>query len=323
MNKRILITGGAGFIGFHLAKTLLERNDNVIVTVVDNFSNSVQDKDFQDLQAQYPETLRVMAWDLALARDLPNLQVDEVYHLAAVRGTKFSKHGVSTLHTNILSTLNLIRWFRDEPAKVLFASTGEVWGGLPLQVLDEPVKENSPVGFADVYDPRWTYAASKIAGEIAFIHTPGQWRWSIVRMQNPYGPRMGWDKVVPRFIKHLLEGATALKVDTPWDTRPFTYIDDVVDGLIRVMESPLMDKQIVNVAYPKEIEIFDLAHTLVRVAGTETRVDIPVGLLPQAENRFLDTTKLQSLGWKPIVDLEEGLRRTFEWYQKNNGVSTV
>jgi UDP-glucuronate decarboxylase len=85
---------------------------------------------------------------------------------------------------------------------------------------------------------------------MAFIHTHGNWRWSIVRMQNPYGPRMGWDNVVPKFIKKILDGERELWVQTPMDTRPFTYIDDVVDGLIRVMESREMDGQIVNVAYP-------------------------------------------------------------------------
>jgi nucleoside-diphosphate-sugar epimerase len=92
MNKRILITGGAGFIGFQLAKELLRRNENVIVTVLDNFSNSVQDKDFQGLRAQYPDTLKVLQLDLAYEslEKLEEIEVDEVYHLAGVRGTKYS-----------------------------------------------------------------------------------------------------------------------------------------------------------------------------------------------------------------------------------------
>ena len=326
MNKRILITGGAGFIGFHLAKELLRRNENVIVTVLDNFSNSARDKDFQDLLAKYPDTLKVLELDLAYEslEKLEEIEVDEVYHLAGVRGTKYANHGANALSVNIMSTFRVIEWYRETQAKVLFASTGEVWGGLPPYTVELPAKETCPVGFSDVYDARWTYAASKIAGEMAFIHTPGTWRWSIVRMQNPYGPRMGWDNVVPKFIQKILDGEQELWVQTPMDTRPFTYIDDVVDGLIRVMESAETNGQIINVASPLEVTVGALARRLLRIAGHDgLEAKYPDTPQPIREYRKLDVIKLYKLGWQPTVDLEEGLRRTFEWYKAHHGVSTV
>jgi UDP-glucuronate decarboxylase len=320
--KNILITGGLGFIGLHLARELLKRDAKVYVTVLDNLSNGTEDADVKTLQETYPDQLKIIKADVSTY--IPDIPFDEVYHLAATRGTKFAKFGYRTLTNNILSTLNIVERLAHSDVKVVFASTGETFGSLPVSVTGIPTPEDCPVGIADVRDPRWTYALSKIVGEMLFLHREGHNRVAIVRMQNPYGPRMGTDNVIPIFINKILHGDKDLFIATPNDTRPFTYVDDVVDGLIRVMEAPETDGKIVNLAHPDEIEIWDMVNELVSVMGKTGDIsvlyDVPPVTVP--ERRCLDVSFITSLGWSPTVALREGLEKTVEWYTNHHVSST-
>ena len=310
----VLITGGFGFIGFHLAKKLLER-EGTVVTLLDKAMENL-DGDLHDLQQKYPSRLFLFRGDLCKG-EFPEGEFGEVYHLAAMRGTKYSLYGeqnpYTMLENNITSTMNLINWCRG--GKVVFASTGEVHGSLPDGVVPIPTPSTAFVGVSNVYDPRWTYSLSKIVGEMALIHANKDFLWTIVRMQNPYGPRMGEDNVIPKFIRRILSGEKRLEVVTPNDTRPFTYIDDVVDALILCMESSDADGEIVNIASPFEYTIKDIAVALQAASGEEVEIVVPESAETEGERRSLDVTKLQELGWDPDEDLMQGLITTWEWYK--------
>lgn len=329
MKPTILVTGGAGFIGFHLTKRLLE-DENAVVLILDNFSNSKRDSDFSALLDQYPDRVSVLELDL-LELDLFSSEtndiyrkalseVKEIYHFAAIRSTKTSLYGLQdpyeTLWKNIQSTRNLIdfvrRNWKDNPPRFLFASSGEVNA---IDYVDYPITEDYKVGVPNTTDPRWTYSLSKIAGEMLVINSALP--YVVARMQNPYGPRAGSDNVVPKIIQRILNGEKKIDITTPNDTRPFTYIDDVIDGLILLMKKG--ENGIYNVCSPLEIKIFDLANAIV-VASASSDVEVVVAekanMIP--ERRYFSTSKMQQLGWDPKDDLVDGLWKTFEWYKNNH-----
>lgn len=312
--KKILITGVVGFIGYHLARRLLERGDCFVVGI-DNLSRSRIDRDFEELRKKYQKSFQFFQADARYGWE-PASEIEEVYHLAAYRTAKYSMEEgdspIETLKNNIESTMAIVRNFSNARTKVLFASTGEVWGSISRGSM---VSEDAVVGVADLHDPRWTYAASKIVGEMAMIH--GLENFVIVRMQNPYGPRMGWDNVVPRFMRSILDGEKTLYVATPNDSRPFTYIDDVIADLILLMESPKSKGQIYNVASSAEYSIGRLARELVAISGRTVEIEEEEEV-DRVENRGMNTEKIERLrGFSKFVRLEEGLAETFMWYNKN------
>lgn len=317
-NKRILITGGLGFLGLHLARRLLARKD-CVVTVVDNFSNSRIDGDVEELLASYPATFKVIQGDIS--RDVIPFEVDEVYHFGAVRSTKYRFHGAETLEKNFLSTLNIIKQFKDKPnVKILFASTGETSGGLSNRLL--PTPESTSVGVDTITDKRWTYAMSKVCGEMLFLHSSLECKYVIARIQNPYGPRMGWENVMPIFIKKILTGENVISTSSPHDTRPFLYIDDTINAFILLMENQETNGQIYNVSGLKEVKIWDMMNLLREIAfevdGKNISTNAIVsghGAVPEIRNLAVD--KLSSLGWKEKVELKAGLLLTYEWYKKH------
>lgn len=318
--KTVLVTGGAGFIGFHLTKKLLE-DENTVVLILDNFSNTKRDKDFLDLLEQYRDRVVVLEGNLCF--DLPRFgeelsKVTHVYHFAAIRATKTSLYGeqdpFQTLWQNVLTTKNLLDFFRNRagsPPKFFFASSGETQA---LQYERYPLKETDSVGVPDTLDPRWTYALSKIAGEMLVINSGLP--YIVGRMQNPYGPRAGGDNLLPKMIKRILDGEKVLEVSTPNDTRPFTYIDDLISGLVFLMQEA--ESGIYNVCSPLEVRIIDVVNALVNAAAvSDVQVVIPENANLEGERRSFDITKIKSLGWEPEDDLVDGLWKTFEWYKEN------
>ncbi len=323
--KKVLITGGAGFIGHHLAKHLLQ-DPAVELVLADNLQRGVMD---DDLSAVLKDP-RVRFLNLDLTNPVSYKEFgggyDHVYHLAAVNGTKFfytMPH--ETLRINTLTLIYMLEWFRQESAdgKFCFTSSSEVYAGAleAFGVLPIPTPEKVPLVIADPYNPRASYDASKLVGEPFVIHYAAQYKFRavIVRPHNFYGPRAGYEHVIPEFCLRAAAKTDPFTIFGADDTRTFCYIDDVVRAMQVLMDSPKTDTlpvETVHIGAFDEIKIRDLADRLFDIIGWRPeKIVIENSPEGSVKRRLADVSKLQSLvGWKPEVSLEEGLRRTYEWY---------
>ena len=324
MSRRALITGGAGFLGFHLAKTLAVQE--IQVTVVDNwFRTQRPDQGFTDLCAS--QNVRFIQMDVTDQEAWDRLEgpYDEIYHFAAVNGTRYFydiPHEV--LRINLLGVLHLVRWLGQRPfgGKVLFASSSEIYAGLEqVAAVPIPTPETVPSAFADVANPRISYGVSKLAGELCLRHCgrANGWRWVIVRYHNVYGPRMGREHVIPTLCGRLLRREDPVVLFGASNRRAFCYIDDAITATRLVMESPRTDGEVINIGDDREeLSIEALAKRLIRHAGYQPRIEVSDAPEGSAVRRCPDVSKLHRLtGFAPHVGLDEGLGITYEWYSHN------
>ena len=330
--KKILITGGAGFIGYHLAKHLL-KNPEVELTLVDNLQRGKMDQDFKKLLED--KRVNFLTLDLTdpVSFEKMGKGYDHVYHLAAVNGTKFfyeMPHEV--LRINILSLIHILEWFRKEnkEGKILFPSSCEAYAGAleAFNTLPIPTPEKVPLVIADVYNPRASYDASKLIGEPMVIHYADQYKFRavIIRPHNFYGPRAGYEHVVPEFSLRVANKMDPFPIYGAHDTRTFCYIDDAVRAMQMLMDSPKTDThpvEIVHIGNSDEIKIKELAEKLFESTGWKpNKLDIKDSPEGSVKRRLADTSKIANLiGWKPEVGLDEGLKRTYEWYSAHPKVS--
>lgn len=321
--KKALVTGVAGFIGTHLTTELLGRG--YIVVGVENFFRGRADDEFERLRAHHNFSLieaDLTEWDEW--KVLPS-SFDEVYHLAAVNGTKnFYEMPHETLRINVLTVIYALEWMRkyNPKGKILFTSSNEAYAGglesfgkLPL-----PTPEDVPLVISDPKNPRWSYAGSKLIGEQFFIHygAAHNIRQVIVRPHNFYGPRAGRNHVIPEFVGRIVNKVDPFPIFGANNTRTFCYIDDAVSAMLRIMESPNTDGKTYHIgAEPEsEISMHDLAKTLFEISGWEPK-NVAIKNAPEGSTlrRAADITRLKTeLGWFPKVDLKTGLRRTYESY---------
>lgn len=328
--KKILITGGAGFIGYHLATHLLkECGSNVNLVLIDNLQRGKMDKDFSVL-LKNPQ-IKFLNLDLTDLNSYKNLGsgYDHVYHLAAINGTKnFYEMPHETLRINILSLIYILEWFKKENSqgKFCFTSSNEAYAGAldAFGILPIPTPEKVPLVVEDPYNPRWSYAASKLVGELFVIHYAKMYNFRalIVRPHNFYGPRAGVDHVIPEFSKRIMNKTDPFPIYGAYDTRTFCYISDAVRAMQTLMDSPKTDGQpieTVHIGDFKEITMKELAEKMFGIAGWKPKkLDIKSSPPGSVKRRLADVTKLQNLtGWKPEVLLEEGLKKTYEWYLRN------
>jgi len=324
--KRILITGGAGFIGYHLSKHLLLKDPEVKLTLVDNLQRGKVDEDFR----RVVDDPRVKL----LTLDLTDPSVysswgsgySHVYHLAAVNGTKlFYEMPHEVLRVNALSLIYMLEWFRKEnkEGKFCFTSSNEAYaGGLnAFGVLPIPTPEKVPLVIDDPYNARWSYGATKLVGELFVIHYAKMYdfRALIVRPHNFYGPRAGYDHVIPEFSLRIQKRVDPFPIYGADDTRTFCYITDAVRAMQMLMDSPKTDGQpieTVHIGDREEINMKGLAEKLFAVAGWHPKsLDIKSSPPGSVKRRLADITKLQRMtGWKPEAALEEGLKITYNWY---------
>jgi UDP-glucose 4-epimerase len=314
---KILITGGAGFIGFHLAKHLT--NDGNIVVVCDNLFRGQVDDDFASL-LQRPNISFVNV-DLSVKENLNELDsdFDMVYHLAAINGTRyFYEVPHKVLRYNILLLVNVLDWLNSSQ-KMVWTSSSEVYAGtVAMGKANIPTNEGVAVAIDDISNPRFSYAASKIAGEslcLSYARAYGL-HIVIVRPHNIYGPRMGYDHVIPQFISRILERQNPFKLYGGDQTRAFCFIDDFVTGLRLIGESPLTDGQIINLGNDQEeVSIIDLASRLFDLSGFRPRLENLPAPEGSIHRRCPDITKARDLvGFYPQTNLEAGLRKTYDWY---------
>lgn len=328
MKRKILITGGAGFIGYHLARHLLGSSTARLV-LVDNLFRGQMDSALKELLKNPRVTF--------LNLDLTDLRVyvrlgsgyDHVYHLAAVNGTGiFYEMPHEVMRINTATVLYFLEWFRKKNShgKILFTSSNEAYaGGLSsFGQLPIPTPENVPLVISDTYNPRWTYAGTKVLGELFMIHYAQMYnlRGIIVRPHNFYGPRAGYNHVIPELALRIASRMDPFPVYGATDTRSFCYIDDAIRAMVLLMESSVTDQrpiETVHIGVEEETPIRELADTLFKVAGWRPKKLVihpaPAGSVARRRG---DITKIKKLvGWSRNVSLEDGLLNTYKWYVLN------
>ncbi|MBM7075677.1 NAD-dependent epimerase/dehydratase family protein [Micromonospora humida] len=317
---RALLLGGAGFIGLHLARRLVA--DGHRVTIVDDFSRGRDDADLDRLRAD--PAVQVVSGDLTDPATWAALPTgwDQIYLLAAVVGVRnVEQDPARVIRVNTLSALHLLDWVAPGE-RVFFASTSEVYaGGVTAGVVPVPTDETVPPMISDIAAPRFAYAASKLLGEAAFLHTARARGFETVvgRFHNVYGPRMGADHVIPEMSLRALRGADPFPVPGADQFRAFCHVDDAVEAMVRLMAAPSAAGQIVHIGNDREeTNIGDLAKLVLRVAGVSPAIapgNAPPGSVAR---RCPDLSRLRELtGYEPGVSLEEGVRSTFAWYREH------
>lgn len=317
MSRRVLVTGGAGFIGLHLARRLVEEGDDV--TLADDFSRGRLDPELDSLR----DRARLVTLDVTDEASLAHLdgEYDEIYHLAAILGVKrVLADPLRVLDVNLGGTRNLLRWLDEAGGgRLLLASTSEVYAWTRLfHELPVPTPEDVPLSLTDLSDPRSSYAASKIAAELAVR----QWARDrgrehvVVRYHNVYGPRMGWDHVIPELLQRAQAGQDPLVVYSPGHRRAFCFVADAVEATIAAMRSPAAAGTTINVGNDREeIEIVELARRLLETAGLSRALEGRAAANDPVDRRCPDLTRARRLlGYEPRVGLDDGLDRTVAWY---------
>jgi UDP-glucuronate decarboxylase len=306
--KRILITGGAGFLGSHLCEHLLAQGHDIIC--LDNFFTGSKNNILHLLSNPHFELIR---------HDIINpifLEVEEIYNLACPASpVHYQYNPIKTIKTNVMGAINTLGLAKRVRATILQASTSEVYGDPEVH----PQKEDywgrvNPIGIRSCYDE------GKRAAECLMMdyHRQNHVNIKIVRIFNTYGPHMAPDdgRVVSNFIVQALRGEDITVFGDGSQTRSFCYVDDMIDGLIRMMGTPKGFLGPVNLGNPTEFTILELAEILIRMTGS--RAKIVFKPLPQDDptQRKPDITLAQKkLGWQPRVPLEEGLAKTIEYFR--------
>lgn len=317
---RILILGGAGFVGYHLARRLAETPANRI-TLVDDLSRGRADAELSALLAR--PSVDLVRTDLTDPSSLAQFlaEWDQVYVLAAVVGVRpVTGDPARVIRVNTLATLNVLEWATPQAGVLFFSSTSETYaGGVGRGVVPVPTPETVPLSVDDIASPRLAYAASKILGEAAVIHYAAskKLRFVIGRLHNVYGPRMGADHVIPELSLRALDREDPFRVYGPEQRRAFCHVDDAVDAILRLVDSERAWGEIVNVGNDgEETTIADLLALVLRTADFAPRVEALPAPAGSVARRCPDLTKLRALtGYVPKVSLEAGVRDTFEWYR--------
>jgi nucleoside-diphosphate-sugar epimerase len=324
--KKILITGGAGFIGCHLSKRLAAQGHEIVIA--DNFFRSEHDADLKALLAL--PNVRLYEADLTQKEAWEGIGegYDEVYHLVGINGTKlFYEIPHEVLRIGVSTTMNILDWFRtknNKPnAKILYTSSNEAYGGAleAFGTLSIPTPEHAPLVIADTYNPRWSYAGQKLIGELFFIHYAKAYdfRMSIVRPHNFYGPREGYLHVIPEIIERIQARVEPFPIFGADDTRSFCYIDDAVEAIEAVMTSTKTDGGTYHIGTHVETGIKDLIEVMFDILEWHPKqLDIQTSPEGSVKRRLPDVSKIkQHTGWEAKTELEEGLKKMIEWYLKH------
>ncbi|XP_072960352.1 UDP-glucuronic acid decarboxylase 6-like [Typha angustifolia] len=311
-NMRILVSGGAGFIGSHLVDKLMENETNEVI-VVDNFFTGSKDNLRKWIGHPRFELIRHDVTESLL------VEVDQIYHLACPASPIFYKYNpVKTIKTNVIGTLNMLGLAKRVGARILLTSTSEVYG----DPLEHPQKEEywgnvNPIGVRSCYDE-----GKRVAETLMFdYHRQHGIEIRIARIFNTYGPRMNIDdgRVVSNFIAQALRGES-LTVQAPGtQTRSFCYVSDMVNGLIRLMEGDYTGP--INIGNPGEFTMMELAQTVKELIDPNVPVKIVENTPDDPRQRKPDIAKAKELlGWEPKVTLREGLPLMEEDFRQRLGV---
>jgi len=316
---RTLILGGAGFIGYHLALRLA--GEGHALTLVDDLSRGRRDREMESLCAR-PDITLVQA-DLTRPDALAELsrRWDGVYMLAAVVGVRnVETDPARVVRTNTLALMHLLDWIAPESGVLFFASTSETYaGGVTAGTLPVPTPEEVPLSVEDIRAPRFAYAASKILGEAAVVHTARArgLRAVIGRFHNVYGPRMGADHVIPELSLRALRREDPFRLFGADQRRAFCHVSDAVEAMLRLMAAESAWGRIVNIGNDSEETLIeDLARLVLKEARFEPALDRVPAPPGSVARRCPDIGRLRTLtGFVPKVSLDAGVRDTFAWYR--------
>ena len=310
---RILITGGAGFIGSHVCDRLLAEGhqviamDNLITGSTRNIEHLAGNDNFHFIKHDVTEYIYVEG------------HVDAVLHLASLPSpVDYLNEPIKTLKVGALGTHKALGLARAKGARFLLASTSEVYGDPAVHPQSEGYWGNvNPVGPRGVYDESKRFAE---ALTMAYHRTHGL-PTRIVRIFNTYGPRMRLDdgRVVPNFVKQALLGEPLTVYDDGMRTRSFCYFSDLVEGMYRLLLSDVSEP--VNLGNPQEMTILEFAKLIIRLSGSRSEIEFvkpkDMRTADDPNKRCPDITRArQALGWSPTVPVEEGLRETIAWFRK-------
>ena len=309
MLKRILVTGGGGFIGSHLCEKLLKGGSEVLC--VDNFFTGAKNNIAHIMDNPYFEAMR---HDITFPL---YVEVDEIYNLACPASPiHYQLDPVQTIKTAVHGAINMLGLAKRLKTKILQASTSEVYGNPAVHPQPETYWGSvNPIGVRSCYDE------GKRCAETLFFdyHRQHKLKIKVARIFNTYGPRMHLNdgRVVSNFIIQALSGEDITVYGDGTQTRSFCYIDDMVDGLIKLMNTPDDLTGPVNLGNPSEISILELVEKVLKI--TKSRSKIVYKPLPQDDpvRRCPDITLAKKrLGWQPKTNLEEGLKKTVGYFKR-------
>jgi UDP-glucuronate decarboxylase len=314
MTKRVLITGGAGFLGSHLCERLLKEGNDILC--LDNFFTGNKNNIAHLLGRPHFEVIR---------HDIINpiyLEVDEIYNLACPASpVHYQFNPIKTIKTNVMGAINVLGIAKRTKAKILQASTSEVYGDPDVH----PQKESywgrvNPVGIRSCYDE------GKRAAECLMMDYRRQnaVNAKIVRIFNTYGPRMAVNdgRVVSNFIIQALQGKNINVYGNGNHTRSFCYCDDLIDGLIKMMNSADDFFGPVNIGNPDEFSILQLARMIIDLTSGSSKIDFQPLPADDPTQRKPDITLAQKkLGWQPKIALEQGLVTTIQYFRDTLKIS--
>jgi dTDP-glucose 4,6-dehydratase len=308
--KVVVITGGAGFIGSHLCDRLIKEGfrviclDNFITGKLGNIEHLLQDKNFRLIEHNVTRYIKIKG------------KADYVLHFASPASPDdYLKYPIQTLKVGSLGTHNALGLAKVKKAKFMLASTSEIYGD--PQVHPQP---ESYWGNVNCVGPRGVYDESKRFAEAITMayHRVHKIDTKIVRIFNSYGERMRINdgRVVPNFINQALNNKPLTVYGQGSQTRSFCYIDDLIEGLIRLMRSGINEP--INLGNPGEFTVLELAKLVIKLTGTKSKIVFKP--LPQDDprQRQPDITQAKKfLKWQPKVELKEGLQKTIEWFRQN------
>jgi UDP-glucuronate decarboxylase len=306
--KRVLVTGGGGFLGSHLCDRLVDMGYDVLC--LDNF--------FSGSKRNIAHLLEKPNFEL-IRHDIVHpiyLEVDEIYNLACPASpVHYQYNPVKTIKTNIMGSINMLGLAKRVKAKILQASTSEVYGNPEKHPQDESYWGNvNPIGLRACYDE------GKRCAETLFFdyHRQNKVKIKVVRIFNTYGPRMHPNdgRVISNFIVQALTNRDITVYGDGSQTRSFCYVDDMIDGIIKMMQTPDEITGPINLGNPEEKSILELAELILKLCKSKSKIvflplpkDDPVRRKPDI------SLAKKVLNWQPKVPLEEGLKRTIEYFK--------
>lgn len=312
---RHLVTGGAGVIGFELVRQLLEQGDTVTTVDVGKKGGL---GDLESLAARHPGRLELRRGDFSSDRALLKGSFDAVFHFAAIVGVQYvTDHPYETMAVNMRTTLNALDAALESGCRTFFfASSSENYAAsVDRNLAPIPTPEDVLLSIDDIALPRWSYAASKIAGESAVFGAArvGNFTPIVVRFHNVYGPRMGPTHVIPEFLARARAKVDPFPVFGADQTRSFLHVDDAARALRAVLGAALEGKGgLYNIGSDRETQIADLAQLVFDVTGFHPKVDARPAPPGSVRRRVPDTGKLRSLGFAPQRELREGLAECWQ-----------
>lgn len=308
---RIIVTGGAGFLGSHLCKALLSQGHEVIC--VDDFSSGNRENIFSLFENP---RFSLFEHDVRIPLVVEQ-KVDQIYNLACPASpVRYQSDPIGTWSTSVIGAMNLLTLAREHEARILQASTSEVYG----DPLEHPQRETylgnvNPIGIRSCYD-EGKRAAESLFFDFARVHNV---EIKVVRIFNTYGENMAVDdgRVVSNFINQALRGENITIYGTGQQTRAFCYVDDLINGIIKMMNSSVEFQGPVNLGNPAEMKVCDLATLILELTHSTAQIQFDPLPLDDPQQRLPDISLAEAeLDWTPATNLVEGLSQTIAYFRQ-------